>query len=121
MELHILLAEGFPQPATQLLSNHYNRTRAEYYRQLDRASREGPHGFLLYAVQGFVDELRAQVDRVWAMQYGDRWEQYVYEQFGQLRTDTQRRQLRLIKDLSSASIKNSEHQALPELHPVQRG
>ena len=29
----------FPSPATHLLSNHYNLTRADYYRQLDRSSR----------------------------------------------------------------------------------
>ena len=41
MELQILLAAGVPMPATHLLSNHYNATRAEYYRQLDAASASG--------------------------------------------------------------------------------
>jgi len=121
MELHILLAEGFPQPVTQLLSNHYNLTRTEYYRQLDKSSREGPHGFLLYALQGFVDELRGQLDRVWAMQYCDRWEQYIYERFGQLKTESQHRQLRLIKDISDESISISPEHPLPSLVPIPRG
>jgi len=41
VELQILFATGeVPTPATHLLSNHYNTTRDEYYRQLDAASRQ---------------------------------------------------------------------------------
>jgi Fic family protein len=120
LELHILLASRFPQPVTQLLSNHYNHTRTEYYRQLDRTTNEGPRGFLLYATQGFVDELRAQLDRIWSMQYFDRWEQYVHQQFGEASTDTQRRRLRLIKDLSRRSITTVPQHPLPHLEPVPR-
>jgi Fic family protein len=120
LELHILLASGFPQPVTQLLSNHYNHTRSEYYRQLDRTTTEGPNGFLLYAVQGFVDELRAQLDRIWSMQYVDRWEQYVHQRFGETSTDAQRRQLRLVKDLSKASIEATPNHPVPNLQPKPR-
>ncbi len=121
LELHVLLASRFPQPVTQLLSNHYNHTRGEYYRQLDRTTTEGPNGFLLYAVQGFVDELRGQLDRIWSMQYVDRWEQYLHQRFGETRTDGQRRQLRLVRDLSKASIVTVPHHPLPSLRPVPRG
>ena len=123
LEVHILLASRFPQPVTQLLSNHYNHTRSEYYRQLDRTSREGPNDFLLYAVQGFVEELRGQLDRIWSMQYVDRWEQYIHQQFGETRTDSRRRQLRLVKDLSKASIDVSPSHPLyplPWIEPVPR-
>lgn len=115
LELHILLASGFPQPVTQLLSNHYNHTRSEYYRQLDRTAMAGPDDFLLYAVQGFVDELCAQLDRIWSMQYVDRWEQYVHQRFGETSTDAQRRQLRLVKDLSKASIEATPSHPVPTL------
>jgi Fic family protein len=121
LEVHILLASRFPQPVTQLLSNHYNHTRSEYYRQLDRTSREGPNGFLFYAVEGFVEELRSQLDRIWSMQYVDRWEQYIHQQFGEASTDSQRRQLRLVKDLSKASISIVPHHPLPSLDPIPRG
>ncbi len=119
-ELHVLLASRFPQPVTQLLSNHYNQTRSEYYRQLDKTSTKGPNGFLLYAVEGFVEELRAQLDRIWTMQYVDRWEQYVYQRFGEARTDGQRRQLRLVKDLSKASIEERPSHPLPDLRPIPK-
>jgi cell filamentation protein, protein adenylyltransferase len=121
LELHILLASGFPQPATQLLSNHYNHTRSEYYRQLDQAATGGPSGFLLYAAQGLVDELRAQLDRIWSMQYFDRWEQYVHQMFGETSTDAQRRRLRLVKDLSKVSIRPMPSHPPPSLQPVPRG
>ena len=52
-----LVKRGIPTPAAHLLSNHYNQTRAEYYRQLDRASKSGGElaPFLEYAARGFVD------------------------------------------------------------------
>lgn len=121
LELHILLAGGFPMPTCQLLSNHYNRTRSEYYRQLSRASRDGaPYAFLEYAGQGLADELRAQLDRIWTMQYFDRWEQYIHQSFGQPRTETDHRRLRLVKDLSTQSINPTEGHWLPQLVPVPR-
>lgn len=120
LELHILLASGFPQPVTQLLSNHYNHTRSEYYRQLDGTTTGGPNGFLLYAVQGLVDELRAQLDRIWSMQYLDRWEQYIHQRFGETKTEARRRQLRLVKDLSRASIEATPSHPVPNIRPKPR-
>ena len=57
----ILVISGVPAPAAHLLSNHYNQTRSEYYRQLGRASQSGGDvlPFITYAVRGFVDGLRA--------------------------------------------------------------
>jgi Fic family protein len=121
LELQILLSAGFAMPTTQLLSNHYNATRSEYYRQLDIASRTGdPRGFLHYAVEGFVDELHAQIDRIWSMQFADRWEQFVYESFGEIRGESERRRLRLVKDLSRASIVLADGIGFPEHRPVPR-
>lgn len=105
MEFQILLAAGVPMPATHLLSNHYNATRSEYYRRLDESSRSGGDvvPFLRYAIRGFVDGLRTQVDRVWAQQYVDRWEQFVYETFGgRVTSEAARRRLRLALDLSES-------------------
>lgn len=103
MELQILLAAGVPMPAAHLLSNHYNATRAEYYRQLEDASVSGGDivPFLLYAIRGFADGIRAQVERVWDQQYADRWEQFIYETFGgRVTTDAARRRLHLVLELS---------------------
>lgn len=121
LELQILLSARFAIPTTQLLSNHYNLTRVEYYRQLAMASAsESPLEFIHYAVEGFVDELRGQVDLIWSMQYVDRWEQFVYERFGEVRTDSERRRLRLVLDLSRRSIVPPRGIGLPDIESVPR-
>lgn len=101
LELQILLSAGFPLATCQLLSNHYNQTRAEYYRQLDAASRQGSEaGFIAYAVRGFVDQLREQLDVIWRQQFEDRWEQHVYQRFGDRRSQSDQRRLQLVLAVS---------------------
>lgn len=104
VELQILFATGqVPSPAAHLLSNHYNTTRDEYYRQLDAASRQhggSPIAFLMYAIRGLVDGLRQQLSTIWFQLRNDRWEQYVYQQFGDAKTPPHLRQRQLVLDLS---------------------
>ena len=66
VEYRLLLASGAPSPAVHLLSNHYNLTRSEYYRQLERASASGGDyvPFFEYAVRGFLDGLREQIAEI---------------------------------------------------------
>jgi Fic family protein len=122
LELQILLSAGFPVPTCQLLSNHYNQTRTEYYRQLSISSRE-PRGllsFLAYAAQGFVDQLREQLAVIWKQQFEDRWAQHVHQTFRDRRSETDIRRLRLALDLSR-SFHASGHpiskRAIPDLSP----
>ncbi|HEX3946578.1 MAG TPA: Fic family protein [Acidimicrobiales bacterium] len=72
-----------PMPAAHLLSNHYNLTRDRYYRELARASRSGGDtlGFLVYAIEGFVDGLREAIDMVREQQIHVAWINYVHERF----------------------------------------
>jgi len=102
VELQVLLAAGVPTPAAHLLSNHYNLTRTEYYRQLQRASESGGDviPFLEYALRGYLDGIRSQVDFVWTQLYEDRWEQYVYETFGRVSTQAQERRRELALEIS---------------------
>ncbi len=83
LEFQILLATGIPSPAAHLLSNHYNQTRSEYYRQLDLASKSGGDimPFLQYAVRGFVDGLHEQMSFVWEQQWDMVWQNHIHEQF----------------------------------------
>lgn len=127
MELQILLAAEAPAPTTHLLSNHYNLTRAAYYRHLHLAS-QGDHGdplaFIDYAVRGFVDGLREQLTLINEQQFRDRWEQFIYETFGELRTDADRRRLRLALELSKTpgSVPQGEVRRLsPELAEAYAG
>ena len=82
IEFQILLASGVPFAAAQLLSNHYNQTRSEYYRQLDQASRsEDIMPFIRYAIQGFVDGLQEQLAVIRSQQLYVHWINYIHTQF----------------------------------------
>ena len=102
LEYQILVGLGVPSPAAHLLSNHYNETRSEYYRQLDRASRaeRGPVEFMLYALQGFVDGLHVQIDLIRYQQWQVAWENYVHGVFRDRNSAADTRRRHLVLDLS---------------------
>ena len=101
VEFHILINSGVPAPAAHLLSNHYNQTRTEYYRQLDQASRSGGDvlPFLSYAVAGFLEGLRSQLAAIREQQWRVSWENYVHDFFRE-KSDPQNRRRYLLLDLS---------------------
>ena len=98
MEFQVLMVAGVPTPAAHLLSNHYNQTRAEYYRQLDAASRSGGDlvPFIEYAVQGFADALRSQIEVIREQQWEVAWRDFVYQGFGANPPAPQARQCQLV-------------------------
>ncbi len=104
VELQILLAAGVPSPAAHLLSNHYNQTRTEYYRQLDRASKSGGEviPFIQYAAAGFVDGLREQLSVIREQQWDVVWRSYVHEKFRDQPGANAKRQRDLVLELSAA-------------------
>lgn len=105
VEVQILVAAGVPTPAAHLLSNHYNQTRTEYYRQLDRASGSGNGDvvpFLIYAIQGFVDGLRAQLAHIREQQWDVAWENHVYDEFRANKGAAADRRRWLVLDLGDA-------------------
>ena len=98
IEHQILAAAGVPSPATHLLSNHYNETRSDYYRQLRLSSRveNGALGFIIYSFQGFVDGLKEQMAQIQEQQLSVLWENHVNAQFhSSSRSDMRRRNLTL--------------------------
>jgi len=102
IELKILLSSGVPVPAAQLLTNHYNQTRQEYYRQLDISSKSGGDliPFIKYAVQGYVDGLKKQLTEIRDQQFKVAWENYVHDSFKDMDTQTDVRRRHLVLDLS---------------------
>ena len=81
IEVQILSESGvIPIVATNLLSDHYNKTRSRYYSVLDRA-RGNPTEFVAYALQGFLDEVRSQIAIVREESKAIHWESYVFERF----------------------------------------
>ena len=101
LEFQILLCSGVPSPSAQLLSNHYNLTRNEYYRRLDSA-RRAILEFLEYSIEGFKDGLRDQINMVQSQQLNIAWINYVYEQFERLHGTPHERRKNLILDLSDS-------------------
>lgn len=81
VECSILAHSGMvPWVASNLLSDHYNRTRTRYYAKLDQASRAGDVlGFIVYSAEGLVDMLREQIRDVQRMQRDVAWINYVHE------------------------------------------
>ena len=112
LEVKFLLEAGVPSAAAHLLSNHYNLTRTEYYRQLDYTSQSKGDllPFIEYAVRGFVDQLREQIDTIKQQQLQVSWINYVHEQFGGQKTPAHRRQLAVVLAMSERGgfIKPSE-------------
>lgn len=102
IEFYTLVHAGVPSPAAHLLSNHYNLTRTAYYRELDKASRSGGDivPFILYALQGFVDQLRDQISLVQAHQVGMAWRDLVNEFFEDRTSPAEIRRKKLVIWLS---------------------
>lgn len=103
VEYQILIASGIPAPAAHLLSNHYNLTRTEYYRQLHLASASGGDvlPFINYAVQGFLDGLRQQIGVVRQQVFDVVWQDYLIDLFAETASSpTDTRRLELLQELS---------------------
>jgi len=100
VEVQIFLGVGMPTVACHLLSNHYNQTRSEYYRQLSLASKTSDVlPFIRYAVQGLVDQLDRQIKRIREYQHAVVWKDHVYEQFRDKKGSAAHRQRLLALEL----------------------
>lgn len=101
-EVRLLLEAGAPSAAAHLLSNYYNETRSEYYRQLDYASKSGGDlmRFIRYAAEGLCEELRDQIEIVKSQQIQVTWTNYVHDQFRDKRSVTDHRRRHLVLEIS---------------------
>jgi Fic family protein len=103
VEFKLLLEAGTPTPAAHLLSNHYNQTRTEYYRMLDHASKSGGDviPFMSYAVKGYVDGLREQIETIRHQHLEVSWTNFVHDAFRNRTSPASARQRHLVLDLST--------------------
>ena len=118
VEFQILVSSGVPSPAAHLLSNHYNQTRSEYYRQLDYASRSGGDilPFIEYAVRGLTDGLRESLGVIRNLQLDLAWRDFVHETFRERTSAVDVRRRHLLLDMSKRSDPISLLK-LPEISP----
>jgi Fic family protein len=118
IEFQLLVQAGVPIPSAHLPSDFYHKTRQAYYRELARTSRP-PYPverFVHYAVQGFVDELREQLQVIRNEQLRVAWENFVHERFRDHDTPAKRRQKHVVLDLTN-SPEPIPASKLPELSP----
>jgi Fic family protein len=137
LEFEILLEYGVPTPAAHLLSNFYNQTRTEYYKQLDRTSKQDGEltSFLKYGIMGFVSLLRDQLELVWKQVWDVSWESWIHDVFKNKTkpTDTRRRHLALdisrarseqrtisVSNVRHLSARLAEHYAGKEVRTINR-
>lgn len=105
LEFYILLRGGLPNICSHILSNHYNQTRSEYYRQLETAGREGNlTKFIEYAVQGMLDGLKDVLRNAQIHQITGAWFNYIYEVLDRQRIVNRERRKRLCNLLKKIDI-----------------
>jgi Fic family protein len=104
LEFRFLLEAGVPTPAAHLLSNHYNKTRSEYYMKLHESSQraDGICQFMEYALQGFIDGLDEQIDLVQEQQRSILWAHLINESFAKDSSPTALRKKELVFALTAA-------------------
>lgn len=83
LEFYLLLRAGVPDIAAHILSNFYNTTRNEYYRQLALTSKLNVDltNFLKYSLEGFKDGLQEVFNVVNQNQLELAWRNYVSDVF----------------------------------------
>ncbi len=85
-EFYILLRAGLPSIVSHILSNFYNLTRPEYYRQLKKATeKQDLTEFIEYAVQGFRDGLNENLEIIQGNHFIIFWHNYIYETFAKVK------------------------------------
>ena len=86
LEFYILLRAGLPSIVSHILSNFYNLTRSEYYRQIDKARKKRDlTEFIGYALQGFRDGLKENLNIIQESQFSIFWQHYIYKTFADLK------------------------------------
>ena len=86
LEFYLLLRAGNPDIASHILSNFYNETRSEYYRQLHQANSDRDLSeFVAYAVEGYRDGLLATLRAIQQIQFTVAWRTLVYDRFAKQR------------------------------------
>ncbi|MHB1347844.1 MAG: Fic family protein [Candidatus Humimicrobiaceae bacterium] len=82
LEFYILLRSGNPDFASHLLSNFYNETRNEYYRNLEKSTKTGDlSDFIAYAIKGYRDGLNDILKLIQSEQFKTSWINYIHESF----------------------------------------
>jgi len=102
LEFYLLMRAGVPSIASHILSNHYNDTRTEYYRQLQQTTETGNlSAFIQYALEGFRDGLENTIGVIHKYQIESTWNNYVHDVIEKMQDEGKSRNtLRRIRQLA---------------------
>lgn len=106
LEFFIFLRAGTPDTASHILSNHYNQTRTQYYRELKQISETRDLSkFIEYALLGLRDGLRKVLNDIIESQMLITWQKHIYDVFEKIpmkskKTFKRRRNLILSLDIN---------------------
>ena len=102
LEFYLLMRAGVPSIASHILSNHYNNTRTEYYRQLQQTTESGDlSAFIQYALEGFRDGLENTIGVIHKDQTESTWNNYVHDVTEKMQDEGKNRNiLRRIRQLA---------------------
>ena len=110
LEFYLLLRAGNPDIASHILSNFYNETRPEYYRQIHQANRNGDlSDFIAYAVRGYRDGLLETLRAVQKIQFKIAWRTLVHDRFAKQRY----RKRRVFKRRRELMLHFPLHESIP--------
>ena len=113
LEHAILLRAGVQASAAHIPSYFYNQTRRIYYEELQASHGEFVDGayrtaelrnFIVYALQGMMNELRAQVLQIKSAQVQALWRDLIRSRFPLRLTTAQQRRQRLAIDLTNRRV-----------------
>jgi Fic family protein len=117
LEFYLLLRAGVPDIASHILSNHYNETRSEYYRQLQNATETGNlTSFIYYALSGFRDGLEGVLSVIHASQIEMTWRNYIDDSIGEFgkKEHKSEKLLKRIRELAYY-IPDDSYSSIPEI------
>ena len=116
LEFYLLMRAGNPDIASHILSNFYNETRAEYYRQLERATATRDlTSFIQYAAQGLRDGLLKTLETLQASHFEMAWRNLIHTRFAEKKYHKRtifKRQRDLILELPTGRTMSAEQIAL---------
>lgn len=93
LEFYLLLRAGVPDIASHVLTNFYNITRSEYYRQIETSTKNRDiTNFITYAIQGFRDGLNEVMETIQENQLLITWRNYIFGIFEEKMTAGKTRQ-----------------------------
>ncbi|MCX6303409.1 MAG: Fic family protein [Bacteroidetes bacterium] len=87
LEFYLLLRGGNPDISSHILSNFYNLTRTEYYRQIEKARENRDLTcFIDYALLGFRDGLEQTLLIIQKSQLENTWQKLIYDKFDAIKS-----------------------------------